>query len=244
MKRGLKTVGRALDVLAPALAALVALAVGLILGHSMSIWIEGALIVAITTGASTLAALLIAQYFAEHVETVMAGRLGDAARLSLMRPDAAGELWSQEQLCALERTINVDSIWIVGEKFENDTKSPFREVIQYNIAERGVTYVYIAPDLPVIRHQLANLRQVVGVSDADTRFRTVYLKPVDWQRIPYRDGNFTIYTPAVAHDVASGYFWYPGADGASFGRLGERVVNNWAAELEGLLPGLSRASTE
>jgi hypothetical protein len=152
--------------------------------------------------------------------------------------DDVGALWSQEQLSALEHDIEVATIWIVGRDFWSDIVSPqpFRNVMRYNIHERCITYVYVTLDEPALRRQLALLRDALELKADDMRMRAVLLTPAQWERLPYTAGNFTIYDPLASHQTPLGYFWYPGADGESFGRLGSYVVQRWIAEIENIHP--------
>ena len=159
--------------------------------------------------------------------------------------DDFGVLWSQEQLSALEHDIEVTTIWIVGRDLWSDIVSPqpFREVMHYNIHERSVTYVYVTPDEPSLRRQLALLRNALELSSDDMRLRAVLLTTAQWERLPYTAGNFTIYHPLASHHTPIGYFWYPGADGESFGRLGGYVVLKWIAEIENIHPAIGDSAS-
>jgi len=110
--------------------------------------------------------------------------------------------------------------------------------MRYNIHERSITYVYVTLDEPALRRQLALLRGALELKADDTRMRAVLLTPAQWEQLPYTAGNFTIYDPLANHQTPRGYFWYPGADGESFGRLGSYVVLKWIAEIEKIHPSI------
>jgi hypothetical protein len=218
------------------------LAVGLILSPPRSRWLEGALVVVIAVAASVLTALLLGRYFLDRMEDVIAVRMGDATRAALTSASGMGKFLTQEELSIFERALDVETIWIIGKDFASEITppSPFLDVVKHNL-QRGITYVYIAPDDPndpLPSHQLDMLRAAVDAEDHKGLLRTELLSLADWQRLPYTEGNVTIYDPNTTGKSPTGYFWYPGGDGKSFGGLGREVVVKWVARIVQLCPGL------
>lgn len=231
---------RVFDMLAPPITAGVILVVGVLLGHPHSKYVEAALIVAIAFVSSTLTCALLSRSYQRWVERVISTRLAEVARAALLQSDGMGELRTKEDLSAFERVINVEIIWIIGRDFKGDSApgSTFLDVIKYNLYARNVTYVYVAPEEDLVTHQLQSLRKNLGIKDNDRRLHTVPLAQSDWERLPYTAGNFTIYDPLGTRQRPVGYFWYPGAGGESFGRLGDDVVEKWIAQIEGVCPSI------
>jgi hypothetical protein len=200
-------------------------------------------VVAVTT--SVLTSVLLSRYYLRGIERLLDLRAGLAASASLTRAGAAGEFWSAEELSQLERDIDVTTIWVIGQDFSGDLTegAPFLSVIRYNVYQRGVSYVYIAPDLALPRHQIGALRAALNLSVDDVRLRGIMVSHADWARLPYTDGNVTFYDPSTPRRTTAGYFWYPGGDGASFGRLGTDVVTKWVAQIEEICPSVSTGPT-
>jgi hypothetical protein len=152
-------------------------------------------------------------------------------------------LWSIEQLAELEREIDVHTIWILGQDFHTDMLGmPFHEAVCHNMLDRNITYAYVAPDQPTPRQQLTALRHALDIANDDTRMLTVLLDDERWSRLPYTAGNVTVYDPLAGKPVPAGFFWYPGGNGESFGRLGDYVVLQWVAAILEVCPELDRAS--
>jgi hypothetical protein len=230
---------RAFDLLAPPIATCLIVAVGLILSNAKGEWLDGVLIVAIAVSVSTIVALLVSQWHLRQMEQVVATRLAEAVSAQLMRPDGVGEVWTQVRLSEWERVADVETVWIVGENFgsEIEVGSPFRDVVRDNI-DRGVDYVYLAPEKGYFSPgaQLNALRRAMNIEEDDARLRILPLDEEQWKRLPYTAGNVTIYDPHSSRPI--GYFWYPGLDGKSFGRLGDNIAVTWAAQIEEVCPEL------
>lgn len=128
--------------------------------------------------------------------------------------------------------MDVETIWIVCEDLGDDIRNdgPFLKVIKQNV-QRGVTYVYITPDRGETKSQVRVLRQKLSLEKDDERVRLVKLPPNDWNKLPYTQGNVTIYDPTATRTSTTGYFWYPGGDGDAFGRLGDTVAAGWADKI-------------
>ena len=75
------------------------------------------------------------------------------------------------------------------------------------------------------------LRQRLALEPSDKRIQLIELSPGDWNKLPYTQGNVTIYNPMGTRKTTSGYFWYPGGDGDAFGKLGDAVAAGWADEI-------------
>jgi hypothetical protein len=227
---------RALNLLVAPLTACAVLAVGLLLDPPRSRWLIAALTVSIGLTVSVLTALIVSRYYLQHMERVISARLAKATRTKMMEADEAGAFWTQEELSELERDMKVQTIWVVGKAFDSDfdEDSPFLDVVKYNMHEEGVRYVYVAPDEEVIKHQFDVLQEALDVKDDDERLTTALLEKERWERMPYRAGNFTIYEPESGRP--EGYFWYPGGNGDSFGRLSNEVALKWAAQIQEVCP--------
>jgi hypothetical protein len=150
-------------------------------------------------------------------------------------------LWGQEQLAALERQLDMSTVWIIGQDFRSDLTSgmPFHDAIRHNIFKRDITYVYVGPARHTLRLQLESLRRLLDLPAGDPRLRTALLDQDNWNRLPYTAGNVTIYDPLAAAGIPVGFFWYPGADGESFGQLGDYVVLRWIDEILEICPSLA-----
>jgi hypothetical protein len=229
---------RTFDLLATPITTCLVLAVGLLLSNPKTEWLVSVLIVAIVVTMSGIASLLLSRYFLGHIEHVISERLAEVTSVALMRPDGVGEFWTQEKVSKLERGIDVEMIWIVGRDFASEIAedSPFLDVVKYNVHDQRITYVYIAPDTEVPRFQLNALRRAVGVEEDNKSLQILLLDDTRWRRLPYTAGNVTIYDPHSSRRPPMGYFWYPGLDGKSFGRLGNDVAVTWAAQIEEVCP--------
>lgn len=229
---------RAFVVLAPLLTACGVLVVGLFLSNPRSRWLIAAFAVAVAVAASTLVTILLSRFYLERMQNVIVARLTSSALTRLGRRDG----WTQEELSELESDMEVETIWIVGANFDNEANQdgPFLNVVRRNIHERGISYVYVAPDSADIRELFDRLRNELALAPDDIRFRTLEVNDETWQRMPYTPGNFTIYDPTTRGVSPSGYSWDPGGDGKSFVRLRHDVVVKWVAKLKDLCPGIDR----
>lgn len=227
---------RAFDLLVAPITACAVLVVGLLLDGPRSKWLIAALAVSIALSVSILTVLLVSRYYLRHMERVISVRLAKATHTKMMEADEAGAFWTQEELSELERDMKIETIWVVGKHFDSDfdENSPFLDVVKYNMHEEGVRYVYVAPDEDVIKHQFDALKDALDIDGDDERLATALLEKALWERMPYTSGNFTIYEPESGRP--EGYFWYPGGNGESFGRLGNDVALKWAAQIEELCP--------
>jgi hypothetical protein len=222
--------------------------VGLVLTKPYDRWEIAAAIVAAAVIASTFVALLLGRYYALRLKTAMASmettireRISDVTRTALMRADGR-EGWTQEKLSEYESRIDIETVWVIGEKLDNEITSddPFLAVIERNVHERDICYVYIAPDEPELRLKLKRLREALELTENDPRLVTWLLEAERWQQMPYHD-NFTIYDPVRKNHMPEGYFWDPGGDGKSFIKLRRDVVEKWVAKLQEVCPELDAA---
>jgi hypothetical protein len=238
---------RAFTILAQVLIPGALVLVGLVLSKPYSRWLIAALAVAMAVVASTVVALLLSRYYRRRIEavvrsteTAISGRIAEVSRVALVRAEARDGL-TQEKLSEYESWIDVETIWIVGDDFKNEATidSPFLKVIKRNIHERGVRYVYVAPERPERRLELTTLRTELGLDEGDTLLRTEFLSVTDWERMPYTAGNFTIYDPARRGHAPKGYCWDPGGDGKSFIEL-RHDINRWISKIRQVCPALEQ----
>jgi ribosome-binding protein aMBF1 (putative translation factor) len=175
----------------------------------------------------------------DHAVDELATRLKRVEDLLEKLSSSAREAWTDEQLSELERLLDIRALWIVGRDFSNEITSdaPFLDVVKYNLHQRDIHYVYVAPDSPQPRYQLARLRSELDMDENDERLRVILAGEEEWFRLPYTAGNFTIFDPAGRRP--SGYFWLPGDDGKSFGQLPRSTVLKWVGQIEEIFPALS-----
>ena len=102
-------------------------------------------------------------------------------------------LWSIEQLAERERTIDVETIWIVGRDFGTDLPDkPFYDVMRRNIVERNIKYAYVALDTQGVRRQLHNLTSALQLPNP-SHLQVFLLGAERWSELPYTAGDPTIY---------------------------------------------------
>ena len=216
------------------------LLVGMLLTPPRSRWTEGGLIVLVAVIISVGTAIIVNRSYLRFMHRIVADRLAQVTKTALLRGAGVGELVTKEVLSALERTMPVETIWIVCQDFGDDIDpdAPFLEVIKHNV-ERGVSYRYITPEGDKPPWQVARLRNALGIGADDERVKLVPLTDEQWSRLPYTAGNVTLYDPVASKNPTEyrspqGVFWYPGGDGDSFGWLGVDIVGQWAARIAGI----------
>lgn len=220
---------------------------GAYLKRPQSTWLIAAAIVATAVIASTATASLLGRYFAQRTERTIAAaeaalsqRLADVGQAALIRAEGRDGL-TQEKLSEYESRIDIETVWIVGANFDNEitADAPFLKVVERNIRERGIKYVYIAPsETTESQYSLNRLRGELELDIDDPRLITLFLREDEWRQLPYTAGNFTIYDPVRKGHSAEGFFWDPGGDGKSFIALRREVVAQWVGAIQKIIPDL------
>lgn len=216
-----------------------------LIGHQ-STWLMAALAVITAIIGSTAATLLVSRYFLSRAESVLlhideeiSAYLDNVSHVVAIRAEGSRSGWTQQQLAEYESRIDVETVWIAGENFDSEvaSDSPFREVVRNNIYQRGINYVYIAPESTEIDHMFSSLREELDLENDDPRLVTIFLPKDKWESMPYTAGNFTIYDPVGKGRVPQGFCWDPGGDGESFIELRHRI-DRWIWNIEDLCPEL------
>lgn len=241
---------RALIILLQILVPGVVLIFGLFLSKPRDNWEIAGLAVSIAVIASTAITLLLSHHYLRRAEAFVSAmdaslseRLDGIGHMALIRAEGARAGWTQDRLSDFESRIEVQTIWIAGSDFstEMDADAPFLNVVRNNIYERGIKYVYIAPEVPTLSRVFDRLRHELNLEKDDPRLSTVTLDLVKWERMPYTAGNFTIYDPVRTGRSPEGFCWDPGGDGESFIKLRHNVAE-WVGRIQDLCPELDSES--
>ncbi len=241
---------RALIVLLQILVPGVVLLLGLFLTKPRDNWEIAGLAVSVAIVASTAITLLLSHHYLRRAEAFVSAmdaslseRLDSIGHMALIRAEGARAGWTQDRLSDFESRIEVRTIWIAGSDFstEMDADAPFLDVVRKNIYDRGIRYVYIAPENPALNRMFDRLRHELNLKRDDPRLLTVTLDQQKWEQMPYTAGNFTIYDPVRTGRSPEGFCWDPGGDGESFIKLRHNVAE-WVGRVQDLCPELDSES--
>ncbi|MDI1463224.1 hypothetical protein QEZ54_19775 [Catellatospora sp. KI3] len=123
-------------------------------------------------------------------------------RLERLRSDlglAATHIISDPALVEIERTANVQDIWLVTDELlaelggEKDPLFDFMDVMRANLA-RGVKYTYILPDRVHLQTRAESIRAHFS-EFLDTRLNFALLAEDLWSKLPVSQGEYLVYGP-------------------------------------------------
>ena len=233
---------RLLDIAMPGVLAAATLVLGLLiedLGLGFD-WRTVALVAAVAILGATIGCwfmwVLIRYYSAHNILQVQ------QAVISL----ATAESITNEYLAEYERSCRCKEIWVVTPDLVYDREGAmFRDIVFKNVRERDVRYTYVVPDserlLPVIKRYL---RGYTEEEKAD-RIRFLRLSLEAWQALPYVDGDFVVYNPAMEPGIPTDCFYeLPVAGRGRWVRVDEKIAEDWIGRVQKVLPQIVEADND
>ena len=154
---------------------------------------------------------------------------------------------TDEYMAKYEKECKCKEIWIVTPDLHKDIDLPnepfsFKDIVNYNITKRGITYIYFVVDEPSNQVRVKKLlAQYAGKGKSHIK---VYMVPKEkWFLMPYTDGDFIIYNPQGGGDIdVEGYYELPLSRRDQWIKIEFHTLHSWAGRVNAIMEQLSPLS--
>jgi hypothetical protein len=148
-------------------------------------------------------------------------------------------LRTDEEVALFEATVDCDEIWVITRDLHKDVPSgtgpahvsaTFEPIVEANIRERRIKYVYLLPKKPA--NELTVARNLIPkFRDCPELLEVHIVGDAEWTQLPYRAGDFGIYFFDREEHSMSAQFEIPWTERKLWIQLDATHARNWAGEV-------------
>jgi hypothetical protein len=190
---------------------------------------------------------------ADQVSTAINGTANQmSSAIELLRAQLAssslGHPLNDEYIAEFERTISSNHIWVISPDLHKDVPfldgvRTFEDIVRNNVTLRRVQYTYIVPERNM--EIGPRLERLLARYDPPARELISYhvLPEDDWNRLPYVDGDITVYNPHLERSgQAEVYYELPHRTKGLWMRVDDEIAIKWLGRIQKVVPHVITSS--